>query len=85
MGTTQIKRSIVQKARLIFDTITAAKKKESLSEDVNSLMFVAMNGKTTEESIKIKHMFDNVFDRELNKRMEEANRELVSINKFLNK
>ena len=85
MGTTQIKRSIVQKARLIFDTITAAKKKESLSEDVNSLMFVAMNGKTTEESIKIKHMFDNVFDRELNKRMEEANRELASINNFLNK
>jgi len=85
METTQIKKSIIGKARLLFDTITAVKKKESLSDDVNSIMFVAMSGKTTDESIKIKNMFDSVFDREMNKRMEEANRELVSINKFLNK
>lgn len=85
METTQIKKSIIGKARLLFDTITAVKKKESLSDDVNSIMFVVMNGKTTEESIKIKHMFDGVFDREMNKRMEEANRELASINNFLNR
>lgn len=85
METTQIKKSFIGKARLLFDTITAVKKKESLSDDVNSIMFVVMNGKTTEESIKIKHMFDSVFDREMNKRMEEANRELASINNFLNK
>lgn len=48
-------------------------------------MFVVMNGKTTDESIVIKKMFDAVFERELNKRMEEANNELISINKFLNR
>jgi hypothetical protein len=85
MVTTQIKNKIVSNVRTLFNTITVAKKKESVSEDVNSLMFVVMNGKTTDESIVTKKMFDAVFERELNKRMEEANNELISINKFLNR
>jgi hypothetical protein len=81
MVTTQIKN----KALALFNAIVVAKKKESITEDVNSLMFVVMSGKTIEESINVKNLFDAVFERELNKRLEEVNNELVSINKFLNK
>jgi hypothetical protein len=81
MVTTQIKN----KALALFNAIVVAKKKASTSEDVSALMIITIDGKTTEESLNVKRLFDAVFERELNKKLEEANNELVCINKFLNK
>ena len=81
MVTTQIKN----KTLALFNAIVVAKKKASVSEDVSALMIITIDGKTTEESLNVKKLFDAVFERELNKKLEEANNELVCINKFLNK
>ena len=80
-----IKREIINRVNVIYNTLVKANKKDSVSEDVKSIRFVVFNGKTTEESIKIKKMFDVVFDRELSKRLQDANNELSIINNHINK
>jgi hypothetical protein len=80
-----IKEKIINRVNVIYNTLINANKKDSVSEDVKSIRFVVFNGKTTEESIKIKKMFDVVFERELNKRLQEANNELSIINNHINK
>jgi hypothetical protein len=80
-----IKREIINRVNVIYNTLVKANKKDSVSEDVKSIRFVVFNGKTTEESIKIKKMFDVVFERELSKRLQEANNELSIINNHINK
>lgn len=80
-----IKREIINRVNVIYNTLIKANKKDSVSEDVKSIRFVVFNGKTTEESIKIKKMFDVVFERELSKRLQEANNELSIINNHINK
>ena len=80
-----IKREIINRVNVIYNTLVKANNKDSVSEDVKSIRFVVFNGKTTEESIKIKKMFDVVFERELSKRLQEANNELSIINNHINK
>ncbi len=80
-----IKREIINRVNVIYNTLIKVNKKDSVSEDVKSIRFVVFNGKTTEESIKIKKMFDVVFERELSKRLQEANNELSIINNHINK
>ena len=80
-----IKREIINRVNVIYNTLVKANKKDSVSEDVKSIRFVVFNGKTTEESIKIKKMFDIVFERELSKRLQDANNELSIINNHINK
>ena len=80
-----IKREIINRVNVIYNTLVKVNKKDSVSEDVKSIRFVVFNGKTTEESIKIKKMFDVVFERELSKRLQEANNELSIINNHINK
>jgi len=80
-----IKREIINRVNVIYNTLNKANKKDSVSEDVKSIRFVVFNGKTTEESIKIKKMFDVVFERELSKRLQDANNELSIINNHINK
>jgi len=80
-----IKREIISRVNVIYNTLIKVNKKDSVSEDVKSIRFVVFNGKTTEESIKIKKMFDVVFERELSKRLQEANNELSIINNHINK
>lgn len=80
-----IKEKIINRVNVIYNTLIKANKKDSVSEDVKSIRFVVFNGKTTEESIKIKKMFDVVFERELSKRLQEANNELSIINNHINK
>jgi hypothetical protein len=80
-----IKEKIISRVNVIYNTLIKANKKDSVSEDVKSIRFVVFNGKTTEESIKIKKMFDVVFERELSKRLQEANNELSIINNHINK
>ena len=80
-----IKEKIINRVNVIYNTLVKANKKDSVSEDVKSIRFVVFNGKTTEESIKIKKMFDVVFDRELSKRLQDANNELSIINNHINK
>lgn len=80
-----IKGKIISRVNVIYNTLIKVNKKDSVSEDVKSIRFVVFNGKTTEESIKIKKMFDVVFERELSKRLQEANNELSIINNHINK
>lgn len=80
-----IKEKIISRVNVIYNTLIKVNKKDSVSEDVKSIRFVIFNGKTTEESIKIKKMFDVVFERELSKRLQEANNELSIINNHINK
>ena len=80
-----IKREIINRVNVIYNTLIKVNKKDSVSEGVKSIRFVVFNGKTTEESIKIKKMFDVVFERELSKRLQEANNELSIINNHINK
>jgi len=80
-----IKREIISRVNVIYNALIKVNKKDSVSEDVKSIRFVVFNGKTTEESIKIKKMFDVVFERELSKRLQEANNELSIINNHINK
>jgi hypothetical protein len=80
-----IKEKIISRVNVIYNTLIKVNKKDSVSEDVKSIRFVVFNGKTTEESIKIKKMFDVVFERELSKRLQEANNELSIINNHINK
>lgn len=80
-----IKEKIINRVNVIYNTLIKVNKKDSVSEDVKSIRFVVFNGKTTEESIKIKKMFDVVFERELSKRLQEANNELSIINNHINK
>ena len=80
-----IKERIINRVNVIYNTLIKVNKKDSVSEDVKSIRFVVFNGKTTEESIKIKKMFDVVFERELSKRLQEANNELSIINNHINK
>ena len=80
-----IKEKIISRVNVIYNTLIKVNKKDSVSEDVKSIRFVVFNGKTTEESIKIKKMFDVVFERELSKRLQDANNELSIINNHINK
>lgn len=80
-----IKEKIISRVNEIYNTLLKANKKDSISEDVKSIRFVVFNGKNTEESIKIKKMFDVVFERELSKRLQDANNELSIINNHINK
>jgi len=80
-----IKEKIINRVNVIYNTLVKANKKDSISEDVKSIRFVVFNGKNTEESIKIKKMFDVVFERELSKRLQDANNELSIINNHINK
>lgn len=80
-----IKGKIISRVNVIYNTIIKANKKDSVSEDVKNIRFIIFNGKTTEESIKTKKMFDLVFERELSKRLQEANNELSIINNHINK
>jgi hypothetical protein len=80
-----IKGKIISRVNVIYNTLIKVNKKDSVSEDVKSIRFVVFNGKTTEESIKIKKMFDVVFEKELSKRLQDANNELSIINNHINK
>ena len=80
-----IKGKIISRVNVIYNPLIKANKKDSVSEDVKNIRFIIFNGKTTEESIKTKKMFDLVFERELSKRLQEANNELSIINNHINK
>lgn len=80
-----IREKIISRVSVIYNTLIKANKKDSVSEDVKSITFLIFNGKTTEESIKTKKLFDAVFERELSKRLQEANNELSIINNHINK
>lgn len=80
-----IKGKIISRVNVIYNTLIKANNKDSVSEDVKNIRFIIFNGKTTEESIKTKKMFDLVFERELSKRLQEANNELSIINNHINK
>lgn len=81
METTKIKNTV----KKIYEKLMRADKKDSASDSVKGMMHLAMSGKTTEESIAIKRLFDSVYEREMAKRFEEADREALVINRFLNK
>ncbi len=81
METTKIK----EKAIKIYEKLMRADRKDSASDSVKGMMYLAMTGKTTEESIAIKKLFDSVYEREMAKRFEESEREALVINRFLNK
>ena len=81
METTKIKNT----AKKIYEKLMRADKKDSASDSVKGMMHLAMVGKSTEESIAIKKLFDSVFEREMAKRFEEVDKEALVINRFLNK
>ena len=80
-----IREKIISRVNVIYNTLIKVNKKDSVSEDVKSITFLIFNGKTTEESIKTKKLFDAVFERELSKRLQDANNELSIINNHINK
>ena len=76
---------IKEKAKKIYESLMRADRKDSASDSVKGMMHLIMAGKTTEESIAIKKLFDSVFEREMVKRFEEVDKEALVINRFLNK
>lgn len=81
METTKIK----DKAIKIYKKLMRVDRKDSASDSVKGMMYLAVVGKTTEESIAIKKLFDSVYEREMAKRFEDSEREALVINRFLNK
>lgn len=81
MKTIQIK----ERAKQIYEKLMKADRKDSASDSVKGMMHLTMIGKSTEESIAIKKLFDSVFEREMAKRFEEVDKEALVINRFLNK
>lgn len=76
---------IKERAKKIYEKLMRVDQKDSASDAVKGMMFLAMNGKTTEQSIAIKKLFDSVYEREMSKKFEESEREALVINRFLNK